>query len=263
MRSDVLKRHEASHARRVLITKKKEEREFKHQTLKEQLFRIIGEEKLNELLHVFHRTDCFVEGKSTETVQSKFTTKESLACTCGVVAGECPHPHRHFLGSFNGQGTHYSRAMEGIFTEPKAFMARQLHGKTEGTVTERITRIKHFIHTACYIQTKRGWHKKLGHENPNTFETLEDNKRFLAEMYGDWMWAQVSYMRDLMKKMERLENKKIFGTPTKEQEEKINRKIEDMDQRLQDLEARWGEEHHYKDEEIEADLALFIAECKL
>jgi hypothetical protein len=262
VRSNNLTRHLRTHARRTIIAEIKVDRKFKQQTLRQQLFRIIGEEKLNELLHVFHRTDCYAEGKSVDSVNEKFTTKENLACTCGIALKECPHPHRHLLGTFNGTGNHYSRAMTGVFTEKKSFMARKLHGKSDGTLFEKIKQIKHFLHTSCYIQTKRGWHKKLGHENPNTFQNIEEKNVFLAEIYSDWLWAQVTYMRDLTARMERIENKKIFGNPTTEKLEKYQKEIEYMDDRLQSVEARWGEEHRYTDKEIEDDLALFIAECK-
>jgi hypothetical protein len=213
------------------------------------------------MLHVYHRTDCFIEAKGKEDVQEQFNIPYQIICECGK-KGDCQHPHSHFLGEFKGQGNHYGRVLGPMFTEQKAFLCKKLKGASTGTVMEKIKQIKHFLNTACYIQTLKGWHKKTHQENPHVFQTLEDNRRFLATFYSEWMWAQVEYMRYIAAKIEAKEALLKHVEFTEDEEEAIRRQIEELDQKLQELEKVWGEEHHYSDEEMEEDLNGFLDQCK-
>jgi hypothetical protein len=261
MRSDKITKHMQSHERREGIVKKKVERENKAKCLLDQLLMTIGTANLDMMLHVYHRTDCYSEGKNKENVQEHFIIPHKVICECGTTR-DTSHPHAHFVGEFQGQSTHYGRTLGQVFTEPKAFQCKKLKGVSTGTIKEKIRQIKHFLNVACYIQTERGWHKKTLQENPHVFPTLEDNRKFLAKLYGEWMWAQVDYMRYLMKKIEDKERLLEHGNITEEQRLDISRQIEDIDEKLQDLEKTWGEEHHHGDDEMEEDLDKFIKLCK-
>lgn len=261
MRSDKIAKHLQSHERREGITKKREERENKAKDLLDQLLLTIGSTNLDVMLHVYHRTDCYNEGQSKENVQEQFTIPHKLICECGTTR-DTAHAHAHFLGEFRSQSTHYGRTLGPVFKEPKAFQCKKLKGSSTGTIKEKIRQVKHFLNVACYIQTLRGWHKKTHQENPRVFSTLEDNRKFLAKFYGEWMWAQVDYMRYLMKKIEDKERLLEHGNLTEEQRLDISRQIEEIDGKLQDLEKTWGEEHHYEDDEMEKDLDDFLKLCK-
>jgi hypothetical protein len=259
MRASDIARHKKSHARRVLITELKNKEEKRANTLKAQLKTVIGKENLEKLLHVYYRTDCFAENKSAEDVEKNFEIEHDLHCSCGV-GKECDHPHTHMLAYWKGVNeTHKYKVLGPCFTENLAYQTKAI-GSAE-TLEKKIAMIKHFIHTACYIQTLRGWHKKTSQKNPHVFNNLEENKRFLRDMYKEWMWAQVSYMRYLDKEMDKLHRKIEFAM----EEDRITRlkeKLFNMDEKMQDLEKIWGEEHHYTDEEMEKDLDDFINECK-
>lgn len=261
VRSDVLTRHIKTHEREKAISKRTEARRARHSTLKDQLRAIVGEENLDILKHVFHRDDCYTALGSREAVKNEFDIPHNLVCTCGATK-DCSNRHRHFMGIFKKKGSHYGRTLNAMFTEKKAFVVKGLKGSSKGAIADRIEQVKHFFHCACYIQTLRGWHKKIEQENEYVFETLEDNKKFLAEFYSEWMWAQVTYMRHLFKKIEGIERVLEHADLSDEVRCKMERQVESLDDKIKALEKVWGEEHHYTDEELSADLNRFLDECK-
>ena len=259
IRSDVMARHMRSHEVLKVRLEIRKEKEVKVKGLRKQLQQVIGKENLEQMYHMYYRVDCFQPGKTAEDVESHFDITHNLACSCGATR-DCTHPHTHLLGTWKGiNEANKSRSFQQYFAEQKAYSCKSI-GPYK-TLEDKISSIKHFIHTACYIQTQRGWHKKTAQRNPYVFGDLEQNKKFLLETYKEWMWAQVSYMRYLQKQMDDLIRKIEFAT-TEERKAKLRHTLCKLDEKMIDLEKTWGEEHNYTDEEIEADLELFLTECK-
>jgi hypothetical protein len=211
------------------------------------------------LKHVYFRTDKFVEGKEEEDVLKMWNIYARLKCSCGH-HDECKGPHSHLLGTAVEEKEYLvPRLMKECFNGKRKYTTVAMD-KGLDTFKGKADTVKHFIHTVCYIQTARGWHRKTGHDNPHTFRNLEDCKEFLALTYSDWMWAQVHYIRYLQKEQERRQEQLDKEHMSLDAKQRIKEMMEKVDEKLLRLEARWGEEHHYKDEELMADLDQFIQE---
>ena len=259
IRSDALARHIRSHEVNKVRTDIRKEKEVKAKGLKQQLQHIIGKGNLEQMYHLYYRVDCFKPEHNAQGVESHFDIAYNIACSCGAVK-ECEHPHTHLLGTWKGVNeVNKHRSLHQYFSEDRAYSCKSIGAYK--TLEDKITSIKHFIHTACYVQTLRGWHKKTEQRNPHVFGNLEENKKFLVSMYKDWMWAQVSYMRYLMKKMDEV-TRKIEYCQDQERKEILESKLNKLDDKMLELEAVWGEEHHYTDEEMEIDLERFLDTCK-
>ena len=259
MRSDKMKAHLRSHEINKVRVEIRKEKEDKAKGLKQQLKHIIGKENLEQMYHLYYRVDCFKPEQNAEGVESHFDVAYNIACSCGVT-NDCQHPHTHLLGTWKGVNeVNKHRSLHQYFSEDRAYSCKSI-GPYK-TLEDKISSIKHFIHTACYIQTKRGWHKKTAQRNPHVFGDLEENKKFLVSMYKDWMWAQVSYMRYIMKKMDNL-SRMIEFCADQEKKEVLESRLSKLDDKMMELEAVWGEEHHHTDEDMEKDLELFLDSCK-
>ncbi len=257
IRSDNMAKHKRSHER---VTKKNvilEKKKVKSDAFLEIIKQTIANQDLNKIYHGYYRTDCFAEGQSSTQVLDEFERVGNLACECGKEK-ECSHSHAHFLG-LSEKNRHKDR-LSTLFKEKQAYAIKKLNGG-DASIAEKIERVKHFIHSAAYIQTEHGWHKKISHLNPHTFETLADNKRFLANIYKTWMWAQVSYMRHIQERIDKVEQALANGDLTKERRLTMENRYLKLNDTLEELEKVWGEEHHYKDSEMEADLDMFIDAC--
>lgn len=232
---------------------------MKSKNLRKQLLTVIGKEALDKMLHVYYRTNCFAENKGPADVEKHFVIPFQLGCSCGATRETC-HVHTHILGTWTGVNeSNKHRSLHVNFTDEKAYACKSIGNYS--SLNDKISCIKHFINTACYIQTKRGWHKKTEQRNKNTFASLEENKAFLSEMYREWLWAQVTYMRYLSKKMDDIHRKLDFAIEI-ERTEHLEHKLLVLDNKQKELERTWGEAHLYSDEEIANDLAKFIEQCK-
>lgn len=208
--------------------------------------------------HGYFRTDCWADDKSQEDVLDNFELINDFMCNCGVHK-QCAHRHAHFLGLSTRK--RFDRILPGNFTANNAYTMKRLHGGGD-SISERIERMKHFIHASAYIQTERGWHVKEGHRNPDTFATLEDNKRFLANLYNQWAWAQVTFMRDIQKKIDKHHKVLDYADLGEERRLEVEDKCMKLDERLSALEKTWGEEHTYSDDDLERDFDVFLDACR-
>lgn len=259
VRSDHLERHQRTHSRQVKKTEIVKAKEKRSLDFLDIIRNTLATEDLGNIVHGFFRTDCYANNLDDEAVFQHFDLIGNFACECGRNR-DCVHHHAHFLGKW----THAQRPkdiLSKVFTKKKAYSMKQLRGGN-GSLEDKIKRIKHFVHTAVYIQTVYGWHKKKSHRNLYTFATLEDSKRFLAALYKDWMWAQVTYMRELFKRADRIEAALDKGTLTLEKKSQLEDSWLKTQEKLGLLEKKWGEEHHYTDAEIAADLDTFLFACK-
>jgi len=259
MRADKLKAHLRTHEVNNIRVELRKEKELKVKGLRQQLKHIIGKGNLEQMYHMYYRVDAIKPEASANNIESHFNIAANLACSCGATR-DCTHPHTHLLGTWNGihEGNKH-RSLHKYFTEERAYSCKSI-GPYK-TLEDKISSIKHFIHTACYIQTKRGWHKKTAQRNPYTFPGIEEKNLFLSEMYREWMWAQVSYMRYTMKKIDQLSRALDFCEDI-EKCERMRDQIARLDAQMVELEEVWGEEHHYTDEEMEKDLEMFLDHCK-
>lgn len=257
IRSDNMERHKRSHARATRKNAIVERKQAKSDEFLTIIKKTIGHDDLNKIYHGYFRTDCFAEGQNSTAVLDDFELVGNLACECGTTK-DCKHSHAHFLGK--SEVSRHKDRLSALFNEKKAYAIKKLNGG-EGSIAEKIERVKHFIHSAAYIQTEHGWHKKISHTNPHTFDTLADNKRFLANLYKNWMWAQVSYMRHIQMRIEKVDQALSHGTLSNEKRANLENRYLQLNETLEELEKKWGEEHHYTDAEMQMDLDGFIDEC--
>lgn len=259
MRADKLRAHERSHEILKLRLAVRAEKQVRVTGLKNQLKKIIGQEKLDQMYHMYYRVNCFTPETTVEKIESHFNIAADLVCSCGATR-DTAHPHTHLLGTWQGPNEcHKNRSLAQYFSAERAYSCKNI-GSYQ-TLYDKIACIKHFIHTACYIQTKRGWHKKTEQRNPYTFANIEEKNNFLSELYREWMWAQVSYMRYLQQKMDDIAEAIEF-CQAEETLVKLKEKLSRVDGHMMELEEIWGEEHHYSDQEIQDDLDLFLETCK-
>jgi hypothetical protein len=261
-RSDHLKRHlergSCDKIRRV--QQKKDAQEAAILRVKAILQEALRTGAYATMKHVYFRTDKWVPDKGEEDILTLWNVYHQLKCACGVDK-DCSGPHSHFVGTSSGPSYLPGKQMGQYFTERNCWQSHPMTHKDMETFEGKAEAVKHFVHTVCYIQTERGWHTKIGHDNPHTFKHLTDTKLFLAELYGDWMWAQVDYMRYLHKcQNRRQEMLEHIPEHDVSKRKRIQDQLDMVDEKLLELEGKWGEEHLYKDEELMADLNEFIKE---
>jgi hypothetical protein len=258
MRSDNLPRHLArgSCAKLKQLQQKKDDQQEAILRVRQILQEALRTGAYATMKHVYFRTDRWAPEKGEEDVLNLWNVYHQLKCACGV-AKECSGPHSHFVGNSSGPAYLPTKQMGQYFSEKNCWSSRPMTHRDMETFRGKSEAVKHFVHTVCYIQTERGWHTKLGHDNAHTFKHLSDTKKFLAELYGDWLWAQVDYMRYLYKcQKKRQEMLEHISDMTKRK--RIQDQIDLTDEKLLELEGKWGEEHHYDDEELMEDLNTFI-----
>jgi hypothetical protein len=262
MRSDNLPRHLArgSCAKLKQVQQKKDDQQAAILRVKAILQEALRTGAYATMKHVYFRTDKWVPDKGEQDILALWNVYHQLKCACGVDK-DCAGPHSHFVGASSGPSYLPAKQMGQYFTEKNAWNSRPMTHKDMETFEGKAEAVKHFVHTVCYIQTEKGWHTKLGHDNPYTFKHLTDTKLFLAELYGDWMWAQVDYMRYLHKCQDKRQEM-LDHIPESDvsKRKRIQDQMDLVEEKLLELEGRWGEEHHYKDEELMADLDEFIKE---
>jgi hypothetical protein len=260
MRSDNLKRHrETGGCDKTIQAKKlKTEKASRHKSIKKMIGEGLKDNAYLKMKHLCFEIEKFAEGKSVADVLALWKPFCEVTAMCGE-CGETKKPHGHLLGEPAVAPSSINAKMRACFTEDKQYRAPGFKHSDNASFPEKAKAIKHFIDTLCYIQTEFGHHPKTHHTNPHTFKTDFEKKAFLSNLYGPWPWAQVIYIRYLYKKQEIFERQLEHGDNlTEEIKAKIRAKMIGVDERLLKLEKTWGEEHHYTDEELMADLEEFI-----